>query len=48
MVGGAEGTDGGTEGAGVGGSSVCLAIGDRSPSGLSAVGSSSSCPGGGR
>ena len=44
MVGRARGTDG----AGAGGSSVCLALGDRSPSGLSAVGSSSACPGGGR
>ena len=48
MVGGSEGTDGGTDGAGAGGSSVCSAIGDRSPSGLSAAGSSSSGLGGGR
>ena len=48
MVGGAEGTSGGTNGAGAGGSSVCSAIGDRSPSGLSAADSSSSDPGGGR
>ena len=48
MVSRAEGTGGGTDGAGVGGSSVCLAIGDRSPSGLSTAGSSSSDPGGGR
>ena len=44
MVGGAEETDGGTDGAGAGGSSVCTAIGDKSPSGLSAAGSSSSGP----
>ena len=50
VVGGAGGTNGagGTDGAGVGGSSVCSAIGDRSPCGLSAVGSSSAGPGGGR
>ena len=48
MVGGDEGTNGGTDGAGAGGSSVCLTIGDRSPSGLSAAGSSSSGPEGGR
>ena len=48
MVGGAEGTGGGTDEAGAGGSSVCSAIGDRSPCGLSAAGSSSSDPGGGR
>ena len=48
VVGGAGGIDGGTDGAGAGGSSVCSAIGDRSPSGLSAVGSSSAGPGGGR
>ena len=48
MVGGAEGTGGGTDEAGAGGFSVCPAIGDRSPCGLSAVGSSSSDAGGGR
>ena len=48
MVGGANGTGGGTDEAGAGGSSVCSAIGDRSPCGLSAVGSSSSDPEGGR
>ena len=48
MVGGAEGTGEGTDEAGAGGSSVCLAIGDRSPCGLSAVGSSLSDPGGRR
>ena len=31
VVGGAEGTDIGTDGDGAGGSSVCSAIGDRSP-----------------
>ena len=44
VVGGARGTDGGTDGAGAGGSSVCLAIGDKSPSGLSAASSSSAGP----
>ena len=48
MVGGAEGTGGGTDEAGVRGSLVFSAIGDRSPYGLSAAGSSSSDPGGGR
>ena len=48
MVGGAEGTGGGTDEAGAEGSSVCSAIGDRSPCALSIVGSSSSDPGGGR
>ena len=48
VVGGARGTYGGTDGVGAGGSSVCSAIGDRSPSGLSAADSSSSGPGGGR
>ena len=48
MVGGAKGTHGGTDGAGAGGSTVCSAIGDRSPSGLSTAGSSSSGPGGGK
>ena len=48
MVGGAEGTGGGTDEAGVGGSPVCSAIGDRSPHGLSSAGSSLSDPGGGR
>ena len=48
MVGGVEGTNGGTDGAGAGGFSVCSTIGDRSPSGLSAAGYSSSGPGGGR
>ena len=48
MVGGAEGTGGGTDEARAGGSSVCSVIGDRSPIGLSAAGSSSSGPGGGR
>ena len=48
MVGGAEGTDRGTDEAGVGGSLVCSDIGDRPPSGLSTAGSSSSGPGGGR
>ena len=48
MVGGAGGTNGGTDGAGAGGSLVCSAIGDRSPSGLSAADSSFSGPGGGR
>ena len=44
MVGGA----GGTDGVGAGGSSVCSAIGGRSPCGLSAAGSSSVGLGGGR
>ena len=48
MVGGAEGTGEGTDEVGAGGSSVCSTIGDRSPSGLSAAGSSLSGPGGGR
>ena len=50
VVGGAGGTDkvGGTYGVGARGSSVCSAIGDRSPCGLSAAGSSSVGPGGGR
>ena len=48
MVGGAEWTDGGIDGARAGGSSVCSAIGDRSPSGLSTAYSSSSSPGEGR
>ena len=48
MVGGAEETGGGTGEAGVGGSPVCSAIGDKSPRGLSSVSSSSSDPGGGR
>ena len=48
MVGGAEGTGGGTDEVGAGGSSMCSAIGDRSPCGLSAAGSSSSDLGGGR
>ena len=48
VVDGARGTDGGTDGAGARGSSVCSAIGDRSPSGLSAADSSSARPGGGR
>ena len=48
MVGGVEGTGGGTDEAGAGGSSVFSTIRDRSPCGLSAVGSSSSDPGGGR
>ena len=48
MVGGAEETGGGTGEAGVGGSPVCSAIGERSPCGLSLAGSSSSDPGGGR
>ena len=37
VVGGGRGTDGGTDGVGAGGSLVCSAIGDRSPSGLSAA-----------
>ena len=45
---GVEETGGGTSEARAGGSLVCLAIGDRSPRGLSSAGSSSSCPGGGR
>ena len=48
MVGGAEGTGGGNDEAGAGGSSVCSAIGDRSPCGLLVAGSSSSDPGDGR
>ena len=44
VVGGTEGTDGGTDGAGAGGSLVCSAIGDRSPNGLSALDSSSAGP----
>ena len=48
MVGGVEGTDGGTYEVEAGGSSVCSSIGDRSPNGLSVVGSSSSGLGGGR
>ena len=46
VVGGAGATDGvgGTDGAGAGGSSVCSAIGNRSPYGLSAIGSSSAGP----
>ena len=44
VVGGARGTDG----ARVGGSSVCLAIRDKSPCGLSVAGSSSAGLGGGR
>ena len=48
MVGGARGTDGGTDGARAGGSSVCSTIGERSPSGLSAASSSSAGPGGER
>ena len=48
MLGGAEGTGGGTDEVGAGGSSVCSIIGDRSPCGLSAAGSSSSDPGWGR
>ena len=45
---GAEETRGCTGEAGVGGSLVCSVIGDRSPRGLSLVGSSSFYPGGGR
>ena len=48
VVGGAERTGGGTDEAGVGGSSVCSAIGDRSPCGLSSAGLSLSNLGGGR
>ena len=48
MDGGAEETRGGTGEAGVGGSPVCSAIGDRSPRGLSSASSSSSDPRGGR
>ena len=48
MVGGAKGTGGGTGETGAGGFSVCSVIGDRSLSGLSAAGSSSSGPRGGR
>ena len=48
MVGGAKGTDGGTDEARAGGSSVYSAIGDKSPSELSAAGPSSSHPKGGR
>ena len=48
MDGGAEGTNGGTDGDRAEGSSVCSAIGDRSSSGRSAADSSSSGPGGGR
>ena len=48
MLGGAEGTGGGTNEAGDGGSSVCSAIGDKSPCELSSASSSSSDPGGGR
>ena len=48
MVGEAGGTDAGTEGAGVGGSSVCSATGGRSSSRISAVGWSSPGLGGGR
>ena len=46
VVGGAGGTGGGTDGAGAAGSSVCSAIGDRSPSRLSASNLSSAGPGG--
>ena len=48
VVGGVGGTDGGMDGARAGGASVCAAIGDKSPSGLSTAGSSSAGPGGGR
>ena len=48
MVGGAEGTGGGTDEARVRGYSVCSVIRDRSPCGLSVVDSSSFDPGGGR
>ena len=48
VVGGAGGTNGGTDGTRAEGSSVYSAIGDRSPCGLSAAGSSSAGPGGGR
>ena len=44
MVGGAEGTGGGTDEAGAGGFSVCSTIGDWSPRGLSSADSSSSDP----
>ena len=44
MAGGTGGTDGGTDGAGSGGFSVCSTIGDRSPSGQSAAGSSLAGP----
>ena len=45
---GVGGTDAGTEGDGVGASSVCLATGGRSSSGILATAWSSSDPGGGR
>ena len=48
MVGGAEGASGGTDEAGAGDSSMCLAIGDRSPCGLLSAGSSSYDSKGGR
>ena len=48
MVGGVEGTGGGIDEVGAGGSSVCSAIGDRSPCGLSRASSSSYDPEGGR
>ena len=49
VIGGAGGNDeAGAEGDGDGGSSVCSTIGDRSPCGLLAAGSSLAGPGGGR
>ena len=48
VAGGAEETGGDTGETGAGGPSVCSAIGDKSPRGLSSAGSSSSDPGGGR
>ena len=45
-IGAVVGGAGGTDGVGAGGSSVCSAIGDRSPYGLSAAGSSLAGPGG--
>ena len=48
VAGGAEEIGGDTGETGAGGAPVCSAIGDKSPRGLSLVGSSSSDPGGGR
>ena len=48
VAGGAEETGRDTGETGAGGSPMCSAIGDKSPRGLSSVGSSSSDPGGGR
>ena len=48
VVGGAKETRGDTGETGAGGSPMCSTIGDKSPRGLSSVGSSSFDPGGGR